>query len=332
MLLMPATITSIAHYLPPDIYTNDYFATYLETNNEWIMDRTGIAERRFAKEGGTSDLIVPAAKECIEKRGLALSDIDCVIVATVTPDHMFPSTAALVQHKLGLPKAWGFDISAACSGFLFAIVTACKLVEAGGAKRVLLCGADKMSSILNFNDRSQAILFGDGAGVCLIEMSNDDSLGLVDQVLQIDGYGGKYLNQVAGGSMNPASHETVDKKQHYIFQDGQPVFRAAVKGMADVSAEIMERNNLKSDDVAWLVPHQANLRIIAASANRMGLGMDKVMVNINKYGNTTAGTIPICLSEWYQNGKIKKGDNLVLSSFGAGFTWGAALLKWNMND
>lgn len=329
---MPATITSIAHYLPPDIYTNDYFATYLETNNEWIMDRTGIAERRFAKEGGTSDLIVPAAKECIEKRGLALSDIDCVIVATVTPDHMFPSTAALVQHKLGLPKAWGFDISAACSGFLFAIVTACKLVEAGGAKRVLLCGADKMSSILNFNDRSQAILFGDGAGVCLIEMSNDDSLGLVDQVLQIDGYGGKYLNQVAGGSMNPASHETVDKKQHYIFQDGQPVFRAAVKGMADVSAEIMERNNLKSDDVAWLVPHQANLRIIAASANRMGLGMDKVMVNINKYGNTTAGTIPICLSEWYQNGKIKKGDNLVLSSFGAGFTWGAALLKWNMND
>jgi 3-oxoacyl-[acyl-carrier-protein] synthase-3 len=329
---MPATITSIAHYLPPDIYTNDYFATYLETNNEWIMDRTGIAERRFAKEGGTSDLIVPAAKECIEKRGLALSDIDCVIVATVTPDHMFPSTAALVQHKLGLPKAWGFDISAACSGFLFAIVTACKLVEAGGAKRVLLCGADKMSSILNFNDRSQAILFGDGAGVCLIEMSNDDSLGLVDQVLQIDGYGGKYLNQVAGGSVNPASHETVDKQQHYIFQDGQPVFRAAVKGMADVSAEIMERNNLKSDDVAWLVPHQANLRIIAASANRMGLGMDKVMVNINKYGNTTAGTIPICLSEWYQNGKIKKGDNLVLSSFGAGFTWGAALLKWNMND
>lgn len=329
---MPATITSIAHYLPPDIYTNDYFATYLETNNEWIMNRTGIAERRFAKEGGTSDLIIPAAKECIEKRGLALSDIDCVIVATVTPDHMFPSTAALVQHKLGLPKAWGFDISAACSGFLFAIVTACKLVEAGGAKRVLLCGADKMSSILNFNDRSQAILFGDGAGVCLIEMSDDDSLGVVDQVLQIDGLGGKYLHQVAGGSVNPASHDTVDKQQHYIYQDGQPVFKAAVKGMADVSAEIMERNNLTADNVAWLVPHQANLRIISATANRMGIGMDKVMVNINKYGNTTAGTIPICLSEWYQNGQIKKGDNLVLSSFGAGFTWGAVLLKWNMND
>ncbi len=329
---MPATITSIAHYLPPDVYTNDYFATYLETNNEWIMNRTGIAERRFAKDGGTSDLIIPAAKECIEKRGIGLEDIDCVIVATVTPDHMFPSTAALVQHKLGLPKAWGFDISAACSGFLFAIVTACKLVEAGGAKRVLLCGADKMSSILNFNDRSQAILFGDGAGVCIIEKSDDESLGLVDQVLQIDGYGGKYLHQVAGGSVNPASHDTVDKQQHYIFQDGQPVFKAAVKGMADVSAEIMERSNLTSNEIAWLVPHQANLRIISATANRMGIGMEKVMVNINKYGNTTAGTIPICLSEWFQNGQIKKGDNLVLSSFGAGFTWGAALLKWNMND
>ncbi len=329
---MPATITSIAHYLPPDVYTNDYFATYLETNNEWIMNRTGIAERRFAKDGGTSDLIIPAAKECIEKRGIGLEDIDCVIVATVTPDHMFPSTAALVQHKLRLPKAWGFDISAACSGFLFAIVTACKLVEAGGAKRVLLCGADKMSSILNFNDRSQAILFGDGAGVCIIEKSDDESLGLVDQVLQIDGYGGKYLHQVAGGSVNPASHDTVDKQQHYIFQDGQPVFKAAVKGMADVSAEIMERSNLTSNEIAWLVPHQANLRIISATANRMGIGMEKVMVNINKYGNTTAGTIPICLSEWFQNGQIKKGDNLVLSSFGAGFTWGAALLKWNMND
>lgn len=328
---MPATISSIAHYLPPDIFTNDYFASYLQTSNDWIMARTGIYQRHFAKEGATSDMIVPAAKECIEKRGIGLDEIDCVIVATVTPDHMFPCTAAVVQHKLGLPKAWGFDMSAACSGFLFALVNACKLVESGAAKRVLLCGADKMSSIVNFQDRAQAILFGDGAGVCLIENTENPNGGLLDFIVQIDGNGGQYLHQVAGGSFKQASHETVDKGEHFIYQDGQAVFKAAVKGMADVSAEIMERNNLTSDDIAWLVPHQANLRIISATADRMGLSKDKVMVNIEKYGNTTAGTIPICLSEWLNKGELHNGDKLILATFGAGFTWGSGYFVWDMD-
>ncbi len=329
---MRATITSIAHYLPPDIYTNDYFANYLETSHEWIMARTGIAERRFAKSGGTSDLIIPAAVECIEKRDIDKEEIDCILVATVTPDHLFPSTAALVQHKLGIKNCWGFDISAACSGFVFAIATAKSLVESGMAKKVLLCGADKMSSIVNFNDRAQAVLFGDGAGVCIVEKSNDDNYGLIDQILYIDGNGGQYLHQKAGGSIKPASVETVENQEHYIYQDGQAVFKHAVVGMADVSVEIMKKNNLTSDDIAWLVPHQANMRIIAATANRMEIDPSKVMINIEKFGNTTAATIPICVSEWYQNGKVKKGDNLILSSFGAGFTWGSIYLKWNMND
>lgn len=329
---MTATITSIAHYLPPDVYTNEYFEKYLETSHEWIMTRTGIAERRFAKEGGTSDLIIPAAKECIEKRGISYDEIDCVIVCTVTPDHFFPNTAALVQHKLGLKNAWGFDISAACSGFVFGLATAASLVKSGTAKKVLLCGADKMSSILNFNDRNQAVLFGDGAGVCLVEESNDPGFGILDQVLHIDGFGGQYLYMTAGGSAKPSSEETVKNQEHYITQDGKNVFKHAVVGMADVSLEIMKRNNLDSKDVNWLVPHQANLRIIAATAERMGINPEQVMINIEKYGNTTAGTIPICISEWLSEGKVNKGDNLVLSSFGAGFTWGSIYLKWNMND
>lgn len=326
---MSSTITAIAHYLPPDIYGNDYFEGYLETSDKWIVERTGIKQRRFAKEGATSDLIVPAAKEVLEKRGLKPEDIDCVIVATVTPDHMFPSTAAVVQSKLGLSKAWGFDLSAACSGFIFAIVTAARLVDSGAVKNVLLCGADKMSSILNFNDRTQAILFGDGAGVCLIEKS-EEGYGVLDHILRIDGNGGQYLKQVAGGSFKPASLDSVQNLEHLIYQDGQTVFKHAVIGMANVSKEIMDKNNLSSDDVAWLVPHQANLRIISATANRMGLSMDKVCVNIDRYGNTTAGTIPICLSELLQNGQIQDGDNLILSSFGAGFTWGSVYLKWGM--
>ncbi len=329
---MPATITSIAHYLPPDVYTNEYFEKTLDTSNEWIMARTGIAERRFLKNGATSDLIVPAAKECLAKKGYTTDDIDCVIVTTVTPDHMFPCTAAVVQHKLGIKNAWGFDISAACSGFLVGLTTASKIIEAGGAKRILLCGADKMSSIVNFEDRSQAVLFGDGAGVCVIEMSDDPEYGVLDHLLHIDGVGGPHLKQVAGGSFRPASHETVENKEHYIYQEGQAVFKAAVKGMADISQEIMEKNNLTSDDIAWLVPHQANLRIIAATAERMGLSKDKVMINIQKYANTTSGTIPICMSEWLNKGMVKKGDRLILSSFGAGFTWGAVYLRWNMND
>ncbi len=328
---MSATITSIAHYLPPNVVANDYFAEYLDTTHEWIMARTGIAERRFLKEGATSDLIVPAAIECIDNRGIDKNEIDCILVATVTPDYQFPSTAAVVQNKLGIKGCWGFDISAACSGFVFALATAASLVNSGAAKKVLLCGADKMSSIVNLNDRSQAVLFGDGAGVCIIEKSDNDELGILDQLLFIDGNGGQYLHQKAGGSAKPASKETVENGEHFIYQDGQPVFKAAVVGMADVSTEIMKRNNLGPNDIRWLVPHQANLRIISATANRMGINPEQVMINIDKYGNTTAGTIPICLSEWFQNGKIEDGDNLVISSFGAGFTWGSIYLKWHTN-
>lgn len=327
---MPATITSIAHYFPPDVYPNSYFEQYLDTSDEWITERTGIKERRFAKEGATSDLIVPAAKLCLQRRGMKPEDVDCIIVATVTPDHMFPATACVVQNKLGIPNAWGFDLSAACSGFLFALVTAAKIVESGGARNVLLCGADKMSAIVDFQDRAQAVLFGDGAGVALVEMSDDPELGIIDHILKIDGEGGKYLYQAAGGSAKPASHETVEKREHYIHQEGQAVFKAAVKGMADVSVEIMEKNNLTKDDIAWLVPHQANLRIITATAQRMGLPMDKVMVNIDKYANTTAATIPSCLSQWWEDGKLKKGDKIILASFGAGFTWGAVYMRWSL--
>lgn len=329
---MSATITAIAHYVPPEIYDNSYFESYLETTHDWIMTRTGIAERHFAKTGGTSDLIVPAAKKAMEMRGIGPEDIDCIIVATVTPDHFFPSTACLVQKKLGIPNAWGFDMSAACSGFVFALTNAAKLVESGACKRILLCGADKMSSIMDFNDRAQAVLFGDGAGCVIVEQSNDPTLGIQDHILRIDGEGGKHLHMVAGGSAKPSSLETVQNQEHFIVQEGQAVFKAAVIGMADVSVEIMKKNNLSSDDIAWLVPHQANLRIIDATAKRMGIRKEQVMINIHKYGNTTAGTIPICLSEWYTDGKIKKGDNLVLSTFGAGFTWGSVLLKWNLND
>ncbi len=327
---MAVSITSIAHYLPDNVVPNSYFETYLDTNDEWIKSRTGISERRFENNGATSDMIVRAAVKCIEKRGIDKQDIDCIIVATVTPDYMFPSTAALVQSKLGMENAWGFDISAACSGYLFALSTAVNLVKSGGAKRVLLCGADKMSSIINMNDRSHCILFGDGAGVTLIEEIEDEDLGYKDQILRIDGGGRKHLIQKAGGSAQPATVETVQNNWHYVYQEGQPVFKSAVKGMADVSKEIMDKNGLTSDDVAYLVPHQANLRIISATADRMGISMDKVMVNIHKYGNTTAATIPICLSEWYESKKIKKGDNLILSSFGAGFTWGAIWLKWSL--
>ncbi len=327
---MPATITSIAHYFPPDVYPNSYFEKYLDTSDEWIIERTGIRERRFAKNGATSDLIVPAAQLCLERRGLKPSDVDCIIVATVTPDYMFPATAAVVQNKLGIPNTWGFDLSAACSGFVFALVTATKLVESGAVRNVLLCGADKMSAIVDFQDRAQAVLFGDGAGVALIEMSDDPELGIIDQILRIDGEGGKHLHQAAGGSAKPASHETVENREHYIHQEGQAVFKAAVKGMADITVEIMEKNNISQDEIAWLVPHQANLRIISATAQRMGLPMDKVMVNIDRYANTTAATIPSCLSEWYESGKLKKGDKIIIASFGAGFTWGAVYMRWSI--
>ena len=327
---MKASITGIAHYLPPDVYDNHWFEGFLDTNDEWITSRTGIKERRFLKDGGTSDMIAPAALNVLQQRGLSATDIDCIIVCTVTPDNMFPSTAATVQRKIGATNAWGFDLSAACSGFLYGLWTGAKLVEAGGAQRVLVCGADKMSSILNFEDRTTSVLFGDGAGVVLLERSDADDIGVMDAILHMDGEGGKYLYMTAGGSVKPPSKETVANKEHCVVQDGQTVFKSAVVGMAEVSAAIMEKNHLTADMVSWLVPHQANLRIIDATAQRMGLPKEKVMINITKYGNTTAGTIPICLSELHEQGKITRGDNIILSSFGAGYTWGAIWLKWGL--
>jgi 3-oxoacyl-[acyl-carrier-protein] synthase-3 len=273
-------------------------------------------------------MIAPAAQKVLEQRGITAGDIDCIIVCTVTPDNFFPCTAATVQRKIGASKAWGFDLSGACSGFLYGLWTGAKLVEAGGAKRVLVCGADKMSSILNFEDRATCVLFGDGAGVVLLEASDDENIGVMDAILHMDGEGGKYLYMPAGGSVKPPSQETVANKEHFVVQDGQTVFKSAVVGMAEVSAAIMEKNNLDADMISWLVPHQANLRIIDATAQRMGLPKEKVMININKYGNTTAATIPICLSELHMQGKITRGDNIILSSFGAGYTWGAIWLKW----
>lgn len=328
---MPATISSLAHYFPPDVYPNSYFESYLDTSDEWIVERTGIRERRFSKNGATSDLIVPAAEQCLSQRGLKPEEVDCIIVSTVTPDFIFPATAAVVQKKLGLKNAWGFDLSAACSGYLFGLVTAAKLVESSGVQNVLLCGADKMSTIVDFQDRSQAVLFGDGGAVTLIEMSDDPEFGILDFILHIDGEGGKYLYQPAGGSAKPASIETVQNGEHYIHQEGQAVFKSAVVGMAEVTLEIMKRNNLTHQDIDWLVPHQANLRIISATAQRMGLPMEKVMVNIDRYANTTAATIPSCLSQWYETGKLKRGDRLILASFGAGFTWGAVYMRWSLD-
>lgn len=325
---MKAAITATAHYVPPDVIPNSYFEQILDTSDEWIRTRTGITERRFMKNGSTSDLIVPAATECLAQRGLSPADIDFIIVATVTPDQLFPSTAATVQRKMGLKNAWGYDLSAACSGYLYALFTAAKMIESGGVKRALVCGADKMTSILNPQDRSTYVLFGDGGGVTLLEASEDDSLGVQDAILCMDGVGGDYLYMIAGGSQKPASIETVTNSEHYVVQDGKSVFKSAVIGMAEVSAQIMERNNLTADDISWLVPHQANLRIIDATANRMGLSKDKVMVNIDRYGNTTAGTIPICISELYHTGRLHKGDNIILSSFGAGFTWGSIFVRW----
>jgi 3-oxoacyl-[acyl-carrier-protein] synthase-3 len=326
--LKRAAITSIGYYVPPDVYDNHYFEDFLETNDQWIRDRTGIVERRFAKEGATSDLAVPAVNQCLERRGISPEEIECIIVATVTPDMFFPSTACIVQQKIGAKNAWGFDLSAACSAFLFALATGSRFIESGAHKNVLVIGADKMSSIMNFQDRNTAILFGDGAGAVLLEAIEDESLGLIDFELHTDGSGGEYLYMPAGGSAKPASEDTVANREHYIIQDGRTVFKAAVPGMADISESMLKRNNLSADDVRWLVPHQANLRIISATAERMGLPMDRVIVNIDRYGNTTAGTIPICLAEWWDKGLIEKGDGLILVTFGAGYTWGGGYLRW----
>ena len=322
-----ASITAIGGYVPENRLTNADLEKLVETNDEWIRTRTGIAERRILNEPGkgTSDLCVPAVMEICEKRGIQPDEIDCIIVGTVTPDMFFPSTANIVCDKVGAKNAWGFDLAAACSGFLYSLTTGAALIESGRYKKVVVIGADKMSAIVDYGDRSTCIIFGDGAGAVLLE-PNTEGFGVLDSILRSDGSGKGVLHMKAGGSLKPASYETVANKEHYIYQEGQAVFKFAVKGMADVSAELLERNNLTGNDIAWLVPHQANKRIIDATANRMGLSQDKVMVNIQRYGNTTAGTIPLCLWDW--ENQLKKGDNLVLAAFGGGFTWGATLVKW----
>ena len=325
---MRAAITATGHYLPPDVHTNASFERQLDTTDAWIQSRTGIAARRFASAGGTSDLIVPAASRCLDTRGISPAAVDCIIVATMTPDRLCPSTAAIVQRKLGAIHAWGFDLAGACSGFVYGLIVATKLVESGAVRRVLLCGADRMSSVVNSEDRATAVLFGDGAGAVMIEAVEDESVGILDHVCHTNGEGELSLYIPAGGSVEPASVDSVAKRRHYVVQDGPAVFKAAVIGMAEVTEEILKRNDLASADLAWLVPHQANRRIIEAVAKRLGLGLDRVIINLDRYGNTVGATIPIALSEWNEHKRFRYGDRLALAAFGAGFTSGSVYLRW----
>ncbi len=326
-----AAITAVGGYVPEERLTNFDLEKIVDTNDEWIRTRTGIEERRILRGAGkaTSDMVVPAVRQLCEKRGISPEEIDCLIVGTVTPDMVFPATANIACDKLGAKNAWGFDVSAACSGFLYSLTLGASLVESGRYKKVVVCGSDKMSSIIDYSDRTTCIIFGDGAGAVLLE-PGEEGYGIQDSILKSDGSGCQFLHMKAGGSLKPASIESVTAKEHFVYQEGQSVFKFAVKGMADVSAELLERNQLTGEDIAWLVPHQANLRIIDATANRMGLPKEKVMINIQKFGNTTAATIPLCLWEWEK--QMKKGDNIVLAAFGGGFTWGATLVKWAYNS
>ena len=325
MSKIAAGITGIHGWVPEYRLTNDELSTIVETTDEWIMQRIGIKERRILKEGATSDMGAEAVKGLLEKTGTKPEEVELVICATITADYNFPSTANLISDKVGLKNAWSFDISAACSGFVFGMQTAVNFVQSGTYKKVILVGADMMSSITDYEDRTTCPLFGDAAAAVLIEPVEEE-LGVRDAILQVDGSGVTHLHMKAGGSVRPSSHETVDAREHFVFQEGQAVFKVAVSKMADVSVEIMKRNDLKPEDLTWLVPHQANMRIIEAVARRMGIPKEKVMINIEKYGNTTAATIPLCLWEW--ESKLKRGDNLILSAFGGGYTWGSIYLKW----
>ncbi len=322
-----AAITAVNGYVPPSILSNKDLEMMVDTSDEWITSRTGVKERRILKEPGlaTSDMAVEAVNGLLKKRGIGPDEIDLIIFATVTGDMIFPSTACILADKIGAKNALAYDLGAACSGFLFSLETGARFIESGKYKKVLVIGADKMSAIIDYTDRNTCIIFGDGSGCVLLE-PNYEGLGIIDSVLKIDGSGRHYLHQKAGGSLKPPTHQTVDAKEHYVYQDGKTVFKFAVNGMADVSAQIMEQNHLTAEDVDWLVPHQANLRIIDATADRMGISKEKVMINIDHFGNTTNGTLPLCLWEWEK--KLKKGDNLVLAAFGGGFTWGAIYLKW----
>lgn len=325
--MIKAAITAVGGYVPDFVMTNDELAKFVDTNDEWITSRTGIKERRILREPGkaTSDMMVMAVEELLRKRGIGAEEIDLLIVGTITGDLIFPSTANIICDKIGAKNAWGYDLAAACSGFIFALATGSQFIETGRYKKVVVVGVDKMSSILNYEDRTTCVIFGDGGGAVLLEPSEDDC-GIQDFILKSDGTGRNYLYQPAGGSLMPPTHETIDKKLHYVQQEGQTVFKHAVVNMAEVSAEIMSKNNLQSSDITWLLPHQANKRICEATANRMGLSTDKMLMNIERYGNTTAGTIPLLL--WDYEKLFKKGDNIIISAFGGGFTWGTVWVKW----
>jgi len=325
MSKIAAGITGIHGWVPEYRLTNDELSTMVETSDEWIMQRIGIKERRIMKEGATSDMGAMAVEGLLKKTGTSPDDIEMLICATITSDHPFPSTANLIADKVGIKNAWSYDLNAACSGFLYGLETAANFIQSGQYKKVILVGADMMSAITDYTDRTTCPLFGDGAAAVLVEPV-DEELGVKDAILQSDGSGVKSLHMKAGGSARPASHETVDGREHYVYQEGQAVFKVAVSKMADVSVEIMEKNGLTPDTLAWLVPHQANMRIIEAVARRMDIPREKVMINIENYGNTTAATIPLCLWEW--ESQLKKGDNLILSAFGGGFTWGSMYLRW----
>ena len=327
MARLHAAITGIGGYVPDYVLSNKELEQMVDTNDDWIVTRTGIKERRLLKipETGSSFLGVKAVAELLKKTKTDPSEIDLMICSTATPDMMFPDTANIIADKLNIRNAFTFDLHAACSGFLFALTTGAKYVESGQYKKVVVVGADKMSSIVDYTDRSTCILFGDGSGAALLEPT-EEPLGVIDSLLKSDGVGGRYLYQRGGGSFHPATHETVNNKEHFIFQDGKPVFKAAIEGMADVITKVMGRNNLDAKDVSWVVPHQANLRIIEQVARFAEFPMERVMVNIHKYGNTTTATIPLCL--WEYENQLKKGDNLILTAFGGGYTWGAIFLKW----
>lgn len=326
--LVRAKISALGTYVPPRLLTNADLEKMVETSNEWIMERTGIRQRHIVDKGtATSHLAVEAAKNALAERGIPAEDLEAIFLATVTPDMFFPATACLVQDRIGAKNAWGYDISAACSGFVYSLQTAVKFVESGAHKRVLAIGADVMSSIIDYTDRATCVIFGDGAGAVLVEPATDDNY-CIDFIHEVDGSGGCYLNMPGGGSLHPSSHETVDKKMHYVHQDGQQVFKYAVRKMAEASERLLERNGFKGSDVKLFVPHQANRRIIMSAADRLGLTEDRIIINIGEYGNTTAGTIPLAMESARQQGRLKKGDLVLIASVGAGFTVGAALLRW----
>ena len=322
-------ISALGTYVPPRLLTNSDLAKMVDTNDEWIMSRVGIKERHMADKGvGTSDLAAEAAKVALAKRGISASELDAIIVATVTPDMMFPATACLVQHKIGAPNVWGFDLSAGCSQFVYALQVGAQFVSTGAHKKVMVIGADVMSSIIDYTDRATCVLFGDGAGAVILEPAEDDSVGLIDFMHEVDGSGGVSLYMPGGGSLNPPSHETVDKKMHYVHQDGAAVFKFAVRKMSEACDEILKRNNLTGNDIDLMIPHQANLRIIKATSDRLNLPPEKVVINIDRFGNTTGATIPLAMQTAIEDGRLKKGNLVLLAAVGAGFTVGTTLLRW----